>query len=119
MKVVSGSTRMVFVFKSNVIKIPNIRNYKLFLNGILSNLQENEFSKIGRVDLAKVKYCDFLGIILVMDKACRVNIPLNLLKKTLEKKYKYDYMKEFMLSDFKLSNWGVVGTELVKVDYGS
>jgi len=37
----------------------------------------------------------------------------------LENKYKNNKLKEFMLSDFKPSNWGILEGKLVKIDYGS
>ena len=122
MNIKLGSTRRVFVFRNFVIKIPNTQEYKLFLNGILSNLQEKLFSKMNRLDLAKVKYCDRFGLILIMEKAKEFDYNnLNWLefKNTLEEKYKNDDMKEFMLSDAKPTNWGIINGELVKIDYGS
>jgi len=122
MNIKLGSTRRVFVFRNFVIKIPNTQEYKLFLNGILSNLQEKLFSKMNRLDLAKVKYCDRFGLILIMEKAKEFDYNnLNWLefKNALEEKYKNDDMKEFMLSDAKPTNWGIINGELVKIDYGS
>ena len=65
-----GATRIVFVFKSVVLKVPNIQSYGLFLHGILANLQEKSFSRgCNRDNLAKVMSCDPLGLFLVMEKA--------------------------------------------------
>jgi hypothetical protein len=36
----------------------------------------------------------------------------------IEDVYKDDSMKKFMLSDSKPSNWGYIGKQLVKIDYG-
>jgi hypothetical protein len=116
-----GATRLVFLFKNFVIKIPNLNEYKLFLNGILANLQEKVFSKMNRPDLAKVMFCGKLGLFLVMERAEEIDcksINWNEFKEQLEKNYKNDEMKEFMLSDPKPSNWGYINGKLVKVDYG-
>jgi len=77
---------------------------------------------MNRSDLAKVKYCDRFGLILIMEKAKEFDYNnLNWLefKNTLEEKYKNDDMKEFMLSDAKPTNWGIINGRLVKIDYGN
>lgn len=110
------------MFKDFVIKIPNTNKYRLFLHGILANLQEKRFSKTNRPDLAKVKFCDCFGIVLIMEKAevlNNENTDLKLFKKTLKSKYKNDKMKSFMLSDLDCSNWGYRNDMLVKIDYGN
>lgn len=121
MDICLGATRRVFVFKNFVVKVPNIQEYRLFLHGILANIQENTFSKIGRSDLAKVKFCSKFGFILIMERA---NIISNEVDASdffdmINQKYKDDYMKDFMISDLKSSNWGYVNGQLVKIDYGN
>lgn len=122
MKTILGATRRVFVFKTFVIKVPNTQEYKLFLHGILANLQEKVFSRINRPDLAKVKFCGKLGLFLIMERAETLDV-INLdwlkFKEDLEEQYKNDEMKEFMLSDAKPCNWGYIDNKLVKIDYGS
>jgi hypothetical protein len=72
-------------------------------------------------DLAKVKYYNRYGLFLIMDKARVISNKIDWLKFTeyLERKYKNDNMKEFMLSDNKPNNWGYIGKHLVKIDYGN
>jgi hypothetical protein len=125
MVVKRGATRIVFVFKKVVLKVPNTQGYELFLNGILANLQEKKFSRgCDRDDLAKVKSCDPLGLFLVMEKADTFdlyelqNMDFERFSDYLEETYKDDDMKEFMLSDPKPSNWGYINGKLVKIDYG-
>ena len=121
MEVKRGSTRLVFIFNKIVIKIPNNQEYRLFLNGILSNLREKTFSTMNRNDLAKVKFCDKLGLFLIMEKAQELDIDnMDWLKfeEYLIKIYKDDNLKDFMLSDSKPSNWGYINNNLVKIDYG-
>jgi len=128
MKIKKGATRIVFVFKRNVVKIPNVNKYQLFLNGILANLQEKSFSKLGRKDLAKVKYCDRFGLFLIMERVTELdneNIPIRRWKREMKKIYEDDILEEFMLSDLKPSNWGYiegfgdVESRFVKFDYGN
>lgn len=120
MRILNGVTRIVIVLNKIVIKIPNFRNYKNFLNGILANLQEKEFSNI-HDDLAKVKYCNCLGLFLIMEKVEAVdpkNIEYKEFKGRIVEKYKNDPLSEFMLSDCKPENWGYKENKLVKLDYG-
>lgn len=116
-----GATRIVFIFNKFVIKIPNIKEYKLFLNGILANLQEKIFSGT-HPDLCPVIFCDRLGLILIMEKAIifkETAINEKSFCALIKNKYKKDNYKEFMLSDLKSSNWGILNTKLVKIDYGN
>jgi hypothetical protein len=125
MEIKRGATRIVFVFKKNVIKIPNFKEYRLFIYGISANIQEKIWSRVGRDDLAKVKFCSPFAMILVMERAQVYNeeelSSLDWIKfaDDLQKKYKDDDFSEFMLSDLKPSNWGTIGNRLVKIDYGN
>lgn len=69
-----STTRWVIPVGSCVIKLPSLRSWRQFLQGMLANLQEREFSKMDKAAwprelLARVKYCDFLGLCLVMERA--------------------------------------------------
>jgi hypothetical protein len=120
MNIKSGATRKVFVFRKFVVKVPNIQ-YRLFLYGILANLQERLWSG-QHPDLARVLWCDPLGLVLFMEKAEIVknnDHDGGALFKQLEAKYADDELREFLLSDCKSGNWGYIGDRLVKVDYGN
>lgn len=125
MKIKNGATRIVFIFNRFVIKVPNIREYKLFLQGILSNLQEKTFSGwyVGR--LANVYFCDVLGLFLVMEKAEEVTnmnddeLYEYLYRNIYNKIPDDDGEKIFMMSDCKVNNWGYINGKLVKIDYGN
>lgn len=116
-----GSTRIVFIFKNFVIKIPTIKEIRLFKKGLKCNLSENRLSKIGRTDLARVKFCSPNGVFLIMEKATPVDLNINWLNFLfmLEEKYKNDTMKDTMLLDSKPSNWGFIDKRLVKIDYAN
>lgn len=119
-KIERGATRIVFVFNKFVIKIPSFKQYNLFLNGLLANLQEKLWTG-HHPDLAKVYFCGKLGFFLFMEKAEVLSNDVNW-EKTMERlgeKYKDDELSEFMMSDFKPSNWGFINGELKKIDYGS
>jgi hypothetical protein len=117
-----GTTRIVFVFSNKVLKIPTFKSWSLFLHGLLSNINEGEvYNNINRNDLAKVYYYNKLGLFLIMERVsiCSNEEALDLLE-TLEEIYQNDTLRDFIMDDYKTSNWGrrQDGT-LVKVDYGS
>lgn len=122
MKIEHGVTRMVLIFKKYVIKIPTFREWRLFLHGLIANINEGDAFKHlkSRDDLAKVYYYNKLGLFLIMERVvvCDNDECWSLLE-ILEEKYKNDGLKKFMMSDYKPSNWGrrTDGT-LVKIDYG-
>jgi len=115
-----GATRIVFVFKKFVLKIPTFKQYDLFLNGLLANLQEKLWSG-NHPDLARVSFCGKLGFVLIMERAEVLGNDTNWLDtmEVLEEKYKDDELVEFLLSDFKPSNWGYINGQLKKIDYGN
>jgi hypothetical protein len=117
-----GTTRIVFVFSNKVLKIPTFKSWSLFLHGLLSNINEGEvYNNTNRNDLAKVYYYNKLGLFLIMERVsiCSNEEALDLLV-TLEEIYQNDTLRDFIMDDYKTSNWGrrQDGT-LVKVDYGS
>lgn len=117
-----GTTRIVFVFSNKVLKIPTFKSWSLFLHGLLSNINEGEvYNNTNRNDLAKVYYYNKLGLFLIMERVsiCSNEEALDLLE-TLEETYQNDTLRDFIMDDYKTSNWGrrQDGT-LVKVDYGS
>jgi hypothetical protein len=111
-----GVTRTVLVFKHKVIKFPTVKTYKLFLQGIMANLVEGEFSGI-HSDLARVLHYNKLGLFLVMERAEPVIMSKDVLKRYLKHKYRSDILKDFLLSDCKPENWGYIDGRLKKIDY--
>ena len=116
-----GSTRVVFVFKKIVIKIPSFVEYKLFLYGLLANVQEYTFSKMNRRDLGKVYFVSRFGLINIMKKYKVLDWnDWEYRKQEIVRIYEKDDMKEFMLSDLKPQNWGIDEYgEYVKIDFGN
>lgn len=69
-----GTTRWVFLIGKYAIKIPSLSSWKQFLKGLLANMQEREFSRMDKSSwhynlIADVYYCDFLGFLLIMERA--------------------------------------------------
>ena len=120
MKFNHGSTRNVFIFKHFVIKVPTIQEYRLFLNGLLANLQEKQWSG-HHPDLAKVIFCTKSGLFLIMEKANVISTAVDTasFQAMIERHYQNDDLRAFMISDAKPSNWGYIGVHLVKIDYGN
>lgn len=114
-----GVTRIVLIFKSFVIKIPNARvQWDHFLKGILANIQENTTWKYNSGNyergksylLAPVLWCSWGGWILVMKRV-----------KVCGWEDKIDYTK-WIEADFggdnKPQNYGYLNGIIVKIDYG-
>lgn len=118
MKIERGATRIVLVTKSFVIKVPNFSEWRLFLQGLLDNMSERQWSGY-HADFAKVTHSSRIGLWLTMEKADVVSndVDWDEFKSYLEYKYKDDDLREFILSDCKPSNWGYIGEKLVKIDY--
>lgn len=122
-----GVTRWVFLIGKYAIKIPSLSSWKQFLNGLLANMQEREFSKMDKSSchynlIADVHYCDPLGFLLIMERADYAlsdwiicawerHIVENLFK---------ECEKHGIPVDKKLSNVGkFAGYELKLIDYGN
>lgn len=110
----------MIVLKHVVIKLPTLRSYPLFLQGILANLQERLWSGHHEL-LARVHFCDPLGLFLVMERARPLyEGSLIGLERELRKRYADgDIDIEFLVADLKNDNFGYVNGRLVKIDYGS
>jgi len=112
-----GVTREVLIFRKIVIKIPSLRSWKLFLHGILANLQEKTFSGAHPM-LMPVLFC-LAGFILVMPKCERIFYNEESILIEALNAIKNDSLYEFLESDFKPMNYGIYMGNVVKIDYGS
>lgn len=74
MKVKIGSTRIVFILKNVVVKIPIFFIWRRFINGVASNYREKILcdTNINSNDIAKV-YFNFLGLILLSEKVDNID----------------------------------------------
>ena len=114
---IRGATRTVFLTKKYAIKVPTFKSWKLFLNGLLSNLQEREFCTTKWPELCPVLFSDPLGFIIIMPYA-----------QPLDKDFFYDlfdYDSFTNKGDYivpvenKLDSFGSLDGQIVAVDYGS
>lgn len=112
-----GITRIVLVFNTFVIKIPNFTYcWAHFLQGLLSNINESKTWKYNKNKhlLCPVIWTSYGGWILIMKKAivCRW---------LSENGEEIDYSKWTAVDlggDDKSQNYGVYKDRIVKIDYG-
>lgn len=122
MQIKKGITRIVFIFDKIVIKIPNFHTWKQMLNGFLANMNEREFNKINHIGLAKVYFSSIYGFFLIMEKADEIiDIDEYKFRVIINKKYKFDELSDFILSDLKKDNFGYRKNTktIIKIDYGN
>lgn len=118
MEIKKGLTRVVFIFKKFVIKIPNFTTqFDHGRCGILANLNERNYN--GKHEcFAKVYFSSIIGLWVVMEY-------IDPLPKYLDYKlrdyvygyYKNDPLYTWITEDCKPSNWGVKDGNLIKIDY--
>lgn len=112
-----GATRVVIVMRHIVIKIPAITSWKLFLLGLLANMQEREFSAIGDPNLCPVITSSRFGFFIIMPR-CQPIKHMGLYATELHR-IRGRLPQDFYLSDAKPENFGYIRGRLVKLDYGS
>lgn len=122
-----GTTRWVFLIGNYAIKIPSLSSWKQFLNGLLANMQEREFSKMDKSSwhyslIADVHYCDPLGFLLIMERADYTlsEFTTNPWERHVVENLFKECEKQGVPVDKKLSNVGkFAGHELKLIDYGN
>ncbi|MDH1731007.1 hypothetical protein N5F00_16050 [Pseudomonas chengduensis] len=113
----AGVYRRVFIASRWAIKIPRIKN---ITSGARCNRWEAEVwrkwrPKFGWEHLCPVRFCDPLGLILVMDRASQ---PVTFEEVISANDQEYnDYYPNVDL-EYKAENWGVLAGRMVCVDYG-
>lgn len=136
----TGITRIVFVFKNVVVKIPNFSySWRHFLQGLIANINENRAWKwnSGKYEtgqshlLCPVIWCSWGGWILIMAKADMSkwekevmamppieNTDCEKIKESNNQLYK-QWIDFGFGGDDKCDNYGYYQNKLVKVDYGN
>lgn len=114
MTIKKGATRLVIVLRRTVVKIPNFTySWQNFVTGLCCNMRERDTYRFNPPEkqqmLAPVKWVSWGGWVLIMQRA-----------EILDYDVPYDTWIEAGLGgDDKRSNYGYIGTIIVKVDYGS
>lgn len=113
-----GTTRYVLLVSNYAIKFPSFCSWKLFLTGLLCNLQEHTFGRCGFPELANVYWMCPGGWFLIQERVRPIH-HIGLFWLHLERMIKDSQLaEEFLRSDVKYSNFGYRGSQLVKLDYG-
>lgn len=112
MVISKGTTRIVFVFKNYVIKVPNFINgykygFKFILQGLLSNLMESEWGKFKDARLCPLIFSFPFGLFVVMKTA-----------KCVGKVHHSQEMFNGLPYDAHDRNFGLYKGSVVMIDYG-
>jgi hypothetical protein len=118
-----GSTRSVILLWKWAVKIPTLKTWKLFLHGLLANMQEVEFSAAGWPELCPVVFSLPGGFVTVMRRANPLTEEEWLEITTGEDK---DHIEDLIRKEEyevpieeKIDSFGWLDGKLVAVDYGS
>jgi hypothetical protein len=117
MKLKKGATRWVFIVFNKAFKIPSLYSYKNFLNGLLANMQEVEFSKCKDYSdkLCPVSFYLPLGLLVVMPKV-RV---LGEGELTIKELKSFCNTRGLTIpAEYKYNSFGYINNKLVAIDYG-
>ena len=115
MRLKRGASRTVLLARGYAIKVPNTRGWRLFLSGLLGNMQERAFSRTGWKELCPVLWSDPWGFVVVMPE-CEP------LAKNLDDKSYQNFVTRAVGRvpvEHKRSSFGYLNGKLVAVDYGS
>jgi hypothetical protein len=110
-----GTHRTTYVFGKYAIKLPVFVEWRLFLHGLLANMQERKFSAMGWPELCPVVFSVPGGWFLVMRRAD----PL-----PREQWEHFNYEVWIDRGDYcvpvenKLDSFGLINQHIVAVDYG-
>lgn len=115
MKIAFGTSRVAIVGHRLTFKLPNPQRWRLFLYGLLANMQETTFAKTGWPELCPV-FFSLPGGFLVVMPTCRIHG---------EKLSEEDYLAFTQKEDYavpaenKADTFGYYQDRMVAVDYGS
>ena len=110
-----GASRTVFLTTKYAIKRPSFQSYRLFLHGLLANLQEVKFSKSKLDGLCPVIFYLPLGLLVVMPR-CRVLTFDEFDPKKLEEFIDKENYR--IPAELKPDSFGYLNGKLVAIDYG-
>ena len=111
-----GATRTVILVGSIVIKIPRMCSWKLFLHGLLANMQESQFSKTGWQELCPVLFSIWGGFCLIMQRA----EPLTDFQWSRFSPEHWVKKEDYTVPvELKQSSFGMLKGKIVAIDYGN
>ena len=111
-----GSTRFVLLIGAIAVKIPRPTGWKLFLHGLLANLQEREFSRTFWPELCPVRFSLPGGWIVVMPRC----IPMSDAEwREFEVEHFTERPDYSIPAEHKQDSFGWLNGRIVAVDYGT
>jgi len=113
--VMRGATRTVLLTKRYAIKVPRLASWRLFLCGLLANMQEREFSRAGWPELCPVLFSLPGGWLVVMPRAAPLS-DLEWAQIDMRWPDRADYVVPV---EMKRDSFGRLLSRIVAVDYGS
>lgn len=115
-KIKFGTTRTVFLVGKLAIKIPVFSEWRLFLQGLLANIQERTFSKTGWPELCPVLFSIPGGWLVIMKRAEPISFEEFSAFNFSEFADKDDYT---VPGEDKQDSLGKLDGKVVMVDYGN
>lgn len=119
-----GSSRTVLLTKRYAFKFPTFNSWKLFLYGLLANMQEKVFSEMGIPELAPVLFAVPGGFLVVMPRvevkdfeADDRFVYLDMFKAARDKSEHVEILTNIV--EQKVDSVGMWNGKVVAVDYGS
>lgn len=111
-----GATRVVVLFGDYAVKLPRPTTWRTFLNGLLANMQEREFSRTKWPELCPVLASFPGGWLLVMRRA----VPLSDAEWHDVNSGEWPEHGEYIVPvEMKRDSFGVIDGRIVAVDYGT
>lgn len=116
MKICHGTSRIVLLIGNYAVKVPSFVEWRLFLLGLLANMQERRFSEHGWEELCPVLWSIYGGFMIVMRRA----EPL-----TREQFDSFDAEAWLERDDYvvpaepKMDSFGWLDGKIVAIDYGN
>lgn len=110
-----GATRAVLLVGQIAVKVPRMRTWRTFLNGLLANMQEREFSRTGWPELCPVVFSVPGGWLLVMHRA----VPLSDAEWCTVHPDWAEREEYVVPVEMKRDSFGVLCGRIVAIDYGT
>jgi hypothetical protein len=112
----SGCTRIVILTKQYAIKVPNVCDYRMFLNGLLANLTESLWRRWPCAECCPVLFALPFGLMVVMP---RVRLMTD--AEFLDFDYEGFTRKESysIAVENKSNSFGWLDGKVVAIDYGN
>ena len=112
----NGTTRTVFLISKYAVKIPSFFSWKMFLHGLLANMQEASFSKTKWPELCPVLF-ELPGGFLIVQKRAE---PIDAEEYYSLSFYELTIRKDYIVpAEDKPNSWGKINGKIVAIDYGS